>query len=658
MILKTIENGDAHKGKLPWFLDDPQRALEVYKNPQRYVSLDFETTAKEYGSALVPENQILLACWEVHDLVEGTVTKKHKWGDEYDMAELEADIRSAQFVVAHNAKFELQWLRRAGLDLHDILVFDTYLAEWVIAGNRGGQPGWELNLDATAKRYGIGQKAVAAKRLIDAGVDPEDIPREILQPYCHQDVHLCNEIYKRQIKKLIADGLLHLVLTRCLTAAALADIEFAGAQLDKQRVLETYEQTVNEFNELEDKLAEFTGGINLASPIQLSDYLYGKLGFPPPVDFKGKPLLTKKGKYKTDAKTLDKLKASTPEQAEFIKLYKQRNRLDSLLTKNLLFFKLVCEQQDGVFHGNVNQGFTQTHRLASTGRPKLFAGQKVPRGTQFQNMPRVYKSLFKAHDPDYLDCEADGAQLEFRVAVALSRDPVGIDMIVHGSDVHADTAKVYVDWNAANRNQQHPDFIGLDYKAARQPAKAQTFKPTFGGRGQHPAEQEYCKFFREKYNVLAKTQQDWTYEVLDSGKLRTPYGMIFHWPGTTMGRSGYIDNTTSIYNYPIQGLSTGEIIPIALVYFWHRVRYLRVVIWNTIHDSIASRVHREDVEKYKEVSKRAFTRDVYNYLSNVYNFEFCLPLGVGVKVGEHWGESEVEEIWEVSPDGNETYKCK
>lgn len=273
-------------------------------------------------------------------------------------------------------------------------------------------------------------------------------------------------------------------------------------------------------------------------------------------------------------------------------------------------------------------------------------------------MPRVYKCLFSAHDPDYIDCEADGAQLEFRVAIALSKDPVGIDMIVNGADVHADTAKVYVDWNTANPKLQHPDFIGLDYKAARQPAKAQTFKPTFGGRGQHPAEQEYCKFFREKYNALAKTQQDWTYEVLDSGRLRTPYGMIFHWPDTKMGRSGYIDNTTSIYNYPIQGLSTGEIIPIALVYFWHRARYLRVQIWNTIHDSIAARVHKDDVAQYKEISKRAFTYDVYNYMSTVYKFDFCVPLGIGIKCGEHWGESEVEEIWEVTPEGAETYKRK
>ena len=134
--------------------------------------------------------------------------------------------------------------------------------------------------------------------------------------------------------------------------------------------------------------------------------------------------------------------------------------------------------------------------------------------------------------------------------------------------------------------------------------------------------------------------------------------MIFHWPGTKMGRSGYIDNTTSIYNYPIQGYATAEIIPIALVHFWHRSRYLRIVCWNTIHDSIASRVHRDDLAEYKEISKLAFTHDVYNYLSKVYGLRFSTPLAVGVKVGEHWGEAELEEIWEVSPDGKETYKCK
>lgn len=134
--------------------------------------------------------------------------------------------------------------------------------------------------------------------------------------------------------------------------------------------------------------------------------------------------------------------------------------------------------------------------------------------------------------------------------------------------------------------------------------------------------------------------------------------MIFYWPGTVMSRSGYIDNTTSIYNYPIQGYATAEIIPIALTYFWHRINGLRIICWNTIHDSIASRVHRDDVEIYKQISKRAFTTDVYNYLSTIYKLDFSTPLAVGVKVGEYWGEAEVEEIWDVYPDGTEHYKRK
>ena len=95
-----------------------------------------------------------------------------------------------------------------------------------------------------------------------------------------------------------------------------------------------------------------------------------------------------------------------------------------------------------------------------------------------------------------------------------------------------------------------------------------------------------------------------------------------------------------------------------MIYFWHRIKDTRIVMWNTIHDSIASRVHRDEIELYKEISKQSFTYDVYNYLRTVYNYEFTIPLGVGVKVGEHWGEAEVEEVWDVHANGDETYKRK
>lgn len=180
----------------------------------------------------------------------------------------------------------------------------------------------------------------------------------------------------------------------------------------------------------------------------------------------------------------------------------------------------------------------------------------------------------------------------------------------------------------------------------------------YGGSSGTPAEVEYCEFFKEKYEGIAKTQEGWTHVVLNTKKLRTPYGMVFYWPDTTMSRSGYISNTTNIYNLPIQGFATGEIIPIALVFFWHRIANHRIYIFTTIHDSIGSKVHKDEVEAYKEISKRSLTTDVYEFLLKVYNYEFRVPLGVGIKLARNWGETKQEHSWDVWPSGKETYKFK
>lgn len=629
---------------LPWFVG--AKALDVYLKPSKYLVLDFETTNLEYGSALNPDNHIVLACWEIVS-EDGTITRKHVWGDEYEMSELERDIAEVDFIVAHNAKFELQWLKRCGLELRDILVFDTYLAEWVIAGNRS----WELNLDATAKRYGLGAKLSLSAKCLDLGICPSIIPKFWLLPYCYKDVELCRKLYLQQRDILQRDGLLHLTLTRNLTCAVLADIEFNGCELDPKKVKEEYEQSVNDFQAVERELQEVVGSINLSSPKQLAAYLYDELGFDVPTDYNGRPLTTATGAPKTDTGTLSLLRSTTPEQERFLSLYKLRNKLDSLLTKNLEFFQKVCEQKKGIFYGVFNQGFTGTHRLSSSGRTILFEGLKKPKGVQLQNLPRQYKGLFTAHDEDYLVGEADGAQLEFRVAAEMGNDKVATEEIIGGADIHSVTSQVMIE-------AKHPKFIGKTVKEGRQDAKAHTFAPMYGGMGKHPAEKEYAKFFKAKYHGISGTQRDWCEEVLDRGYQINPYGMRFYWPGTKMSRSGYIENTTSISNYSIQGFATGEIIPIALVHFWHRTRGMPIIIWNTIHDSIASRVHKDVIEEYKVLSKVALTTDVYSFLKEVYEYQFTVPLGVGVKVAKHWGASKTEEVWAVSPDGEETYQKK
>ena len=112
----------------------------------------------------------------------------------------------------------------------------------------------------------------------------------------------------------------------------------------------------------------------------------------------------------------------------------------------------------------------------------------------------------------------------------------------------------------------------------------------FGGGSGSKALVAYCDYFKEKYAVLSETQRNWALTVASKGWFRTPYGMKFYFPGTKMQASGYITNSTKIYNYPIQGFATGEIIPIALVCFWHRTRDLRVTIFNSVH-SLSSIYH-------------------------------------------------------------------
>ena len=86
---------------------------------------------------------------------------------------------------------------------------------------------------------------------------------------------------------------------------------------------------------------------------------------------------------------------------------------------------------------------------------------------------------------------------------------------------------------------------------------------------------------------------------------------------------------------------------------------MRVTLFNSIHDSVASRVHVDDVEECKKVAKQAATYDVYDYLDAVYNYSFdFVPLGIGVKVAKSWGRTSIEETWDVEYSGEERYQLK
>ena len=598
---------------LPGFVKNPDPALYRSTN---YVVLDFETTTLFKGSPLIDDNRIVMASWQTPD------GKIHShFGSEFDQADMVAAVQRADFVVAHNAKFELGWLKRCGVDLRAVVVYDTMVAEYVLGGNRFSLV--MLGLDACLARYKLAAKESTVSKMFKAGILTTDIPQHWLQSYCEQDVRATGELFKRQLERVEQRGLGHLVYQRCLLSPVLADIESNGMVLDEQSVDAHIAALEDDYARLTSKFQDFMDGVPPASTKQKGEYVFNVLKFQVPRDHKGKPMLTKSGTPSIAAEVIARLRPRTAKQHEWMALQTEWAKMHSDLTKYLRKFKDCCREADGKLTAVFNQCATRTHRLSSSG---------MVHKVQFQNLNRKFKPTFKARRPGWLVGEADGAQLEFRIATHMGRDRAALYDITHKVDIHSFTAGI----------------IGC----SRQDAKPHTFKPLYGGTSGTDLERKYYEAFAEKYHQIASTQRGWTHKVLNDKKLVTEYGLIFYWPDCRMTESGWIMYTTNIFNYPVQGFATAEIIPLALICAWHRMKDMESFLVNTVHDSIIAELHPDEVDLWHEVAKQCLIEDAYDLLEKLYNIRLTVPLGAGVMVGTHWASAEAkasETVYEAAP---------
>lgn len=401
------------------------------------LAFDFETTNKEYGSPLVPENRIVMVAW--------SFVGSDKVFDYYGPDILEARgfwdaVEEADLLVAQNAKFEAGWLLRLGYDPTEKAWWDTMLAERVKAGNRP----WRLGLGHMAPRYGFAGKETRVDTQMKAGVCPSDIDPRYLRARCRRDTATTGAIYAVQHKEAMEQGWAPVVRTRCMLTPILAVIEANGMCLDPARVEEEYVKARTQMAELDERLKAIAGGTNLNSPKQKAALFYDVLNLPERVDRKGLPVRTAKGERKTDKGTVQWLQgqAKTPEQKAFFTTLGEHAKVSALLSKNLEFFHGVATERPGaIFYGNFTQHITATHRLSGTGRPQEFRAFPGAKSVQFQNMPRRLKRIFKARDSDYVMVEADGSQLEFRVAAFLGQDRQAMaDIVDPRFDAHVTSA--------------------------------------------------------------------------------------------------------------------------------------------------------------------------------------------------------------------------
>lgn len=590
-----------------------------------YVVVDFETTILDHGSPYVKENNIVCASYKLgpdHPDYDGRT--RFVLGNEYEQTELVVCIERADFWVASNTKFEYGWLERCGLPLEKTLAFCTQIAEYVLLSNRSNLK--DLALSKCLERRSMQGKDDLGGKLLKAGVCPSTWPLRVLKRYSMADPEATERLFLNQRAALDYYQQLPVMFTRCIFTAPIVDIEKNGLHLDKERVDIVTSAYNARLSVLDVKLAEVTGGANPASPKQMREVLYEKLKFKKPKDRKWygvSDLPTTSFDY------INTLRAKNKKQERFIRLKSEWSKVNAALTKALRKFHLCCDETtDHILTASLNQTITVTQRLSSTGKNY---------GAQFQNFPRIFKPLFSSRKEGWLIGEIDQAQLEYRVAVWYGQDEAGMHDIDNRVDSHSFTASEIFGTRFTKLDEADPLRATL-----RTQAKAHTFKPLYGGKSGTKDEVRYYTAFTKKHHGVTKAQEKWKMDAINTGKVRCASGLYFYFPNTRILEDGYVTNSTNICNYNVQSFSSADIVPVGVTFQWHLMRKAEMesFLINTVHDSAISEVAPTEVELFREIGEYCHTTVVYDYLKQVYDVDFNVPLEVEIKLTKNWADSE------------------
>ena len=159
------------------------------------LTFDFETTNHSYGSALDPRNRILMVAWQEDG------GRRHSYeGDIMGADHFFRVLDQHKVLTAYNAKFEMLWFLRLGLDIDKWVWHDPMLAEKVLLGNVSKPMG----MGPVAERYGHDTKDPMIDSMMKAGVCPSDMPQKRLLARCMRDVRVTHALLQDQLALLTA----------------------------------------------------------------------------------------------------------------------------------------------------------------------------------------------------------------------------------------------------------------------------------------------------------------------------------------------------------------------------------------------------------------------------------------------------------------------
>ena len=359
--------------------------------------LDCETLTSNKGNPFDLTNKLVVAGFKFLDMKSWDV-----YLDEIgSIQRMQEFIANADLLVGFNIKFDLHWLRRIGIDISKVKVWDCQIGEFLLENQTNQYP----SLDQAAEKYGLPKKLDIVKtEYWEKGIDTDMIPRDILSDYLAQDLILTEQVYLKQVEQFKTNGKAALFKVQCLDLLVLEEMEYNGIKFNTEKAREKAEEIYHELAGILAELSIYTNGVpvNFNSNDHLSCLLYGgtitiddripvgvfktglKVGqtrykiiekhyeLPRLVEpIKGTET-AKEGYWKTNADVLRSLKLSKVAKT-IVGLLNRYSELEKLAGTYLTGWSNLIDKMNwekDMIHGNLNQCTVITGRLSST-KPNL-----------------------------------------------------------------------------------------------------------------------------------------------------------------------------------------------------------------------------------------------------------------------------------------------
>jgi DNA polymerase-1 len=507
--------------------------------------------------------------------------------------------------VLQNAKYDQHVFANHGIALAGV-AHDTMLQSYVIESDKGHDLG-----QLCTRHLGLATIAyedLCGKGAKQIGFDQVDIERAA--NYSSEDADVTLRVHN-VLHPQFADepGLSRIYHDIELPARQVIwQIERNGILIDSAVLARQSHEMGQKIMALEAQAYELAGQpFNLASPKQLADILFEKLGLP----VKKK---TPSGGPSTDEEVLSELALDYP-LPKLLLEHRSLSKLKGTYTDKL---PRMVNPQTGRVHTHFAQAAVVTGRLASSD-PNL---QNIPVRSEES---RKIRTAFIA-PPGSSIVSADYSQIELRIMAHLSGDERLLEAFAQGEDVHRATAGEIFG--------VMPLEVGPDQ---RRVAKSINFGLIYGMSAfglarqlglERSAAQTYIDRYFARYPGVATYMEETRETARQKGYVETAFGRRLWFPEIRSSNGNRRQGAErAAINAPMQG-TAADLIKLAMIAVqdWLEKSALQSRLVLQVHDELLLEVPDDELAEIRNHLPRLMTQVA----------ELKVPLGVEVGVGANW----------------------